>query len=87
MPGRPVISNCGTTTEKISEYLHHNLKPTMQESWSLIYSGHSGNFMKKVKHLGQIPIFQFQIGYGMCNRPLSRYTSQGWLRNTKKVTK
>ena len=30
-PGRPVISNCGTPTEKISEYLDHVLKPVMQE--------------------------------------------------------
>ena len=36
VPGRPVISNCGTPTEKISEYLDHILKPVMQESWSYI---------------------------------------------------
>ena len=30
--GRPVISNCGTPTEKVSEYLHHILKPAMKES-------------------------------------------------------
>ena len=52
VPGRPVISNCGTPTEKISEYLDHILKPVMQESWS--YIKNSGDFLKKVKHLGQI---------------------------------
>ena len=53
VPGRPVISNCGTPTEKISEYLDHILKAVMQESWSYIKD--SGDFLKKVKHLGQIP--------------------------------
>ena len=43
MPGRPVISNCGT----------HILKPVIQESWSYIKD--SGDFLKKVKHLGPIP--------------------------------
>ena len=27
VPGRPVISNCGTPTEKASEFLDHHLKP------------------------------------------------------------
>ena len=53
VPGRPVISNCGTPTGKISEYLDHILKPVMQESWSYIKD--SGDFLKKVKHLGPIP--------------------------------
>ena len=37
VPGRPVISNYGTPTEKVSEFLHHHLKPIMQNScvkWS-----------------------------------------------------
>ena len=38
VPGRPVISSCGTPTEKISEIKN------------------SGDFLKKVKHLGQIPV-------------------------------
>ena len=53
VPVRPVISNCVTPTEKISEYLDHILKPIMQESWS--YMKNSGDFLKKIKHLGQIP--------------------------------
>ena len=32
VPGRPVISNCGTPTEKVSEYLDYILKPIMQDS-------------------------------------------------------
>ena len=31
IPGRPVISNCGTPTEKVSEYLDFLLKPVMQD--------------------------------------------------------
>ena len=59
VPGRPVISNCSTPTEKISEYLDHILKPVMQESWS--YIKNSGDFLKKVKHLGQIPEGAFLV--------------------------
>ena len=52
VPGRPVISNCGTPTEKISEYLDQILIPVVQEIWSYIKD--SGDFFKKVKHLWQI---------------------------------
>ena len=58
VPGRPVISNCGNPTEKISEYLDHILKPVMQESWSYIKD--SGDILKG-KHLGQIPDETFEI--------------------------
>ena len=34
--GRPVISNCGTPTEKVSEFLNHHLKPVMQDELSYI---------------------------------------------------
>ena len=34
VPGRPVISNCGTPTEKVSEYLDYILKLIMQDSSS-----------------------------------------------------
>ena len=30
VPGRPVISNCGTPAEKYSEFLDYHLKPLMQ---------------------------------------------------------
>ena len=29
VPGRPVILNCGTPTEKCSEFLDYHLKPLM----------------------------------------------------------
>ena len=53
VPGRPVISNSGTPTEKVSEYLDHILKLATQEIWSYIKD--SRDFLKKVKHLEQIP--------------------------------
>ena len=36
VPGRPVISNCGTPTEKVSEFLDYHLKPVMQSGKSYI---------------------------------------------------
>ena len=53
VPGRPVISNCGTPTEKASEFLDFYLKPLMQNGWS--YIGDSGDFIDKMKRIGKIP--------------------------------
>ena len=53
VPGRPVISNNGTSTEKVCEYLDHILKPIMQGSWSYIKD--SGDFLKRIKNIGKIP--------------------------------
>ena len=36
VPVRPVISNCGTPTEKVSEFLDHHLIPIMQNGLSYI---------------------------------------------------
>ena len=36
VPGRPLISNCGTPTEKCSEFLDYHLKPLMRRGWSYI---------------------------------------------------
>ena len=36
MPGRPVISNYGMPTEKVSEFSYHHLKPIMQNGLSYI---------------------------------------------------
>ena len=47
--GRPVISNCGTPTEKILEFLDRQLKPIMQKSWSYIKD--SGDFRRKIKNV------------------------------------
>ena len=53
LPGRPVMSNCGKPTEKASEFLDNQLKEVMQNGWS--YIKESNNFIKKIKHLKNIP--------------------------------
>ena len=53
VPGRPVISNCGTPTEKITEYLDTQLKPIIQTSWTYIKD--SGDFIRKIKNLTDNP--------------------------------
>ena len=53
VPGRPVVSNCGTSTEKVSEFLDSQLKSVMQSSWSYIKD--SGDFIKKIKNVNNIP--------------------------------
>ena len=51
--GRPVISNCGSPTKKVSEFLDIHLKGIIQESWSYIKD--SNDFIKKAKNLKGIP--------------------------------
>ena len=53
VPGRLVISNCGTPTEKFSEFLDHHLKPVMQEGQS--YFKDTGDFLNKIKNINAIP--------------------------------
>ena len=45
IPGRPVIFNYGTPTEKVFEYMDFLLKPVMQDGWSCIED--TGDFLKK----------------------------------------
>ena len=52
-PGRPVISNCGTPTEKVSEFLDHCLQPLMKEAKS--YIKNTADFLDKLKDLGEVP--------------------------------
>ena len=52
-PGRSVTSNCGTPTEKVTEFLDSQLKPVMQSSWS--YLKDSDDFIKKIKNINIIP--------------------------------
>ena len=53
VPGRSVISNCGTPTEKASEFLDNQIKEVMQNGWSYIKD--SNDFIKKIKYLKNIP--------------------------------
>jgi hypothetical protein len=52
VPGRPVISNCGTPTERASEFLDHHLKPNMKAGKSYIRD--TGHFLDKLKEIGKI---------------------------------
>ena len=52
-PERPVISNCGTPTEKVAEYLGYHLKAVIQRNCSYIKD--SGGFLEKIKNLGSLP--------------------------------
>ena len=52
MPGRLVISNCGTPTEKVSEVLDYHLKPIIQNGLSYIRD--SQHFLEKIKTIGSV---------------------------------
>ena len=49
----PVISNCGTPTEKLSEVFDHCLQPVMKAGKSYIKD--ISQFLEKLKNLGNIP--------------------------------
>ena len=53
VPGRPVTSNCGTPTEKVSEFLDHHLQPIMKQGES--YNRDTGDFLAKLKAAGEVP--------------------------------
>ena len=51
--GRPVISNCGTPTENVSEFLDSELISVLQKGWSYIKD--AGDFIKRLKNIDHIP--------------------------------
>ena len=53
IPGRPVISNCGTPTEKASKFLDHHLQPIMKSGTSYIKD--TNDFLSKLKNLKKVP--------------------------------
>ena len=53
VPGTPVISNCGTPTEKVSEFVDNQLKPVMREGMSYIKD--LNDFIHKIRDLKDIP--------------------------------
>ena len=63
VPERPVFSNCGTPTEKVSVFLDHNLKAVMQEGQSYIKD--TGNFLNKIKNINAIPENAILVTAGM----------------------
>ena len=50
--GRPVISNCGMPTEKVSEFLDYHLKPVMQDGKSYIRD--SGYFLEMIYNISTL---------------------------------
>ena len=53
VPGRPVISNCGMATEKVSEFIDFQLKPVMENGKSYIRD--SGRSLEKIKNISTLP--------------------------------
>ena len=53
VPCRPVILNCGSPTENVSEFLDSHLKGIIPKSWSFIKN--SNVFINKTKNLKDIP--------------------------------
>ena len=51
--GCPVISNCGTPTEKMSKFLDHHLQPVTKGAKS--YVKDINNFLEKLEELGKVP--------------------------------
>ena len=53
VPGRPVICNCGTPSDKVSKFLDHHLQAIMKQGESYIRD--TGNFLAKLKAAGEVP--------------------------------
>ena len=53
VPGHPVISKCGTPTEKVSEFLDYHLKSTVQSADSYIKD--TSDFLRKLNEIGKLP--------------------------------
>ena len=66
--GRPVISNCGTPTEKASEFLDHHLQPIMKSGTSYIKD--TNEFLSKLKNLKKVPVKSY-ISHCLCFWTLS----------------
>ena len=59
VPGRPVISNCDTPTEKVSKLLDHHIQPVMKSGKP--YLKDIGDFLEEIKSLGRIPEDAFLV--------------------------
>ena len=53
VPGRPVVSNCGTATERISEFVDFHLQPIVAELPHIIKD--TDDFLKRLKELKEVP--------------------------------
>ena len=52
IPGRPVISSCGSPTEKISAYVDQHIKPVAQSLKSYIQD--TGHFLDIIRKIGRV---------------------------------
>ena len=53
VPGRPVISDCWIPTEKVSEFLDHQLQPVTKGC--KYYVKDTNHFLEKLKEPGKVP--------------------------------
>ena len=53
VPGRPVVSNCGTATERLSEFVDFHLQPIIKILPHVIKD--ISDFLCKLEQLGDIP--------------------------------
>ena len=53
VPERPIISNGGTPTKNMSEFLDHHLQPVVKGGKS--YVNDTNHFFEKLKELGNVP--------------------------------
>ena len=51
--GRPVVSNCGTHTEKAFLFIDHHLQPIMTSG--MFYIKNTNGFLSKLKNLKKVP--------------------------------
>ena len=73
MPGRSVISNCGTATERVSEFLDFHIQPLVEGVPSVIKD--STHFFAMFGRLRSYPIDCNFVHYG-CSGIVSSYTTQ-----------
>ena len=66
VPCRPVVSNCGTSTEKVSEFLDHHLKAIIQEVWFYV-KGNQWRSCKEGSKYGK-NYLRFYLGDSRCGR-------------------
>ena len=52
-PGRPVISGCGTCTERVSEFVDFHIKPLVPETTTYIKD--TKHFLQVLRDLGGLP--------------------------------
>ena len=53
VPGRPVVSNCGTPTERISEFVDYHINPIVKCLPSVLVD--TSDFLRRLENVGYIP--------------------------------